>query len=203
MSRSDDETGPDAVGPAVEFVSGRALWRRCCVTVAPAQDENARLLDLAAFADGLLDEEERDRVTERIAADPAAASDVVAARELSSGRAGAPPVGLEPGALERIVARVCAGIGEPTPENVHVLAFAAPPRRGPMRTLAEWSSLAAGIVIASWLGFAMGSGASRSLNYLASSSPSPTVEMGEVGFLPELLDPAIGFLRDSGEGRQT
>jgi len=54
--------------------------------------------------------------------------------------------------------------------------------------LAQWGSLAAAIVFASWLGFAMGSDMSRTLR-----GPLPS---GEANFLPELFDPGGGLLRD-------
>jgi hypothetical protein len=64
--------------------------------------------------------------------------------------------------------------------------------------LAQWGSLAAAIVVASWLGFAMGSGASLDL-----SQPRQQSQAGVDSLLPEVLDPATGFLRDLGEGQQT
>ena len=79
MSRTNRETGTPA-----EFESGRALWRRCQEADAPV-DEAARFLDLAAFADGLLDEEEHDRVAADLAADLAAAGDIAAARQIACG----------------------------------------------------------------------------------------------------------------------
>ena len=65
MSRTNEEAGN--LG---EFERGRSLWRRCQSADAP-MDEAARLLDLAAFAEGLLDEEEHDRVAADLAADRA------------------------------------------------------------------------------------------------------------------------------------
>jgi hypothetical protein len=61
--------------------------------------------------------------------------------------------------------------------------------------LPQWGSLAAAIALASWLGFAMGSEASRSL-----SRPVP---LNDASFLPELFDPGSGFLRDLGEVLRT
>ena len=49
-----------------DWSSDRDLWRRSCLTDAP-EDEAARLLDLAAFADGLLEPDERDRVAALLA----------------------------------------------------------------------------------------------------------------------------------------
>src|SRR6266550_3193472 len=79
----------------------RALWQRSCRTDAP-EDEAARFLDLAAFVDGRLETDERDRVAAMLAADPAAAADVAAARALA-GHIAEPP-----NDLDRVIARACA-----------------------------------------------------------------------------------------------
>ncbi len=78
----------------------RSLWQRCRVLDA-AEDETARFLDLAAYADGLLDIEEEDRVAALLAADPEAAADVAAARALASAE-------LMSAGLGRIIARASA-----------------------------------------------------------------------------------------------
>jgi len=164
--------------------SDRALWQRSRTTEAP-EDEAARFLDLAAFADGLLDTDERERVAALLETDPAAAADVAAARgiilAISETRSG----------LDRIVARACSAVPSAPALPGRVVAF-APRRRRVLQALTQWGSLAAAIAVASWLGFAMGSDAS-----LALSQPAQT---RDVGFLPELLDPGTGFLRDLGEG---
>ena len=165
----------------------RALWRRSCRTEAP-EDDVARFLDLAAFADGLLEPDEHDRVAAFLARDPATSDDVAAARKIDGGA-------VEPPArLERIVARACAILpGDP---NSRVVAFAPPPwRRRVMQGVAQWGSLAAAIALASWLGFAMGSDASRTLGGPVSSN--------DTSFLPELFDPGSGFLRDLSEALRT
>src|SRR5260370_15465848 len=61
-----------------------ALWRRSR-TVDMTEDaaEAERHLDLAGFADGRLDPEDRERVAEWLAVDPVAAADVAAARALA------------------------------------------------------------------------------------------------------------------------
>jgi hypothetical protein len=64
-----------------------------------------------------------------------------------------------------------------------------------VRDLAQWGSLAAAIALASWLGFAIGSDAS-----LALSTPR---QPSDGSLLPELFDPAPGFLRDLGAGVRT
>ena len=187
MSRTNKEA--DDRG---EFGSGRVLWRRCR-SADLAMDEGARFLDLAAFADGLLEGEERDRVAATLAADPAAAADVAAARAIAGGRP-APP-----GGLERIILRASALVAEQATGPNRVLPFPPmPARRHRLQGLARWGSLAAAIIVASWLGFAMGSGASLEL-----SQPAQPNQAGVDSLLPELLDPASGFLRDLGEGRQT
>ena len=85
------------------------------------------------------------------------------------------------------------------PERGRVIPF-APPGRAPRSCtgVAQWGGLAAAIAFASWLGFAMGSGASLTL-----SQPGQPQQVGDENFLPELLDPSTGFLRDLGEGQQT
>jgi anti-sigma factor RsiW len=181
MSRMDEEREELADWPA-----DRALWRRSCLTDA-TEDEASRFLDLAAFADELLETDERDRVGARLAVDPEAASDVAAARALV-GRTDE-----QPGTIERIVARACATL--PGETDARVVPFTPPPRRRIMQHVAQWGSLAAAIAMASWLGFAMGSDASRTLN-------SPLVP-SDTSFLPELFDPGSGFLRDLGEVLRT
>jgi anti-sigma factor RsiW len=181
MSRTDEEREelPD-------WSSDRALWRRSCLTDA-TEDEVSRFLDLAAFADGLLEPDESDRIAALLAADPAARDDVAAARS------GAVPDAL-PGTLDRIVAR--AGAILPSEPTSRVVPFRRPPRRGRiLQSFAQWGSLAAAMVLASWLGFAMGSDASRTLSAPVTSS--------DASFLPELFDPGSGFLRDLGEVLRT
>jgi anti-sigma factor RsiW len=186
MSRTDKATGSPA-----EFESGRALWQCCQLADAPV-DEVARFLDLAAFVDGLLDEEDHDRVAAAVGADPAAADDIAAARQIARG------LDIAPDLIERIVARArplaAAAAGEPDA----TLRFALPVRRRVLPGLARWASLAAAIVLAGWLGFAMGSGASLEL-----TQPAEQIQAGPSYYLPELLDPSTGFLHDLAGGQQT
>ena len=167
--------------------SDRDLWRRSCLTDATV-DEVAHFLDLAGFADGRLEPDERDRVAALLARDPAATDDVAAVRAIDGG------IHLTPEVLDRIVARACATL--PGEIAARVVAFpGAPRRRRVLHGLAQWGSLAAAIAMASWLGFAMGSDASRALSGPVSSS--------ETSLLPELFDPGSGFLRDLGEVLRT
>jgi anti-sigma factor RsiW len=188
MMRTDEEREekPDPL-------SDRRLWQRCRMIDAP-EDEAARFLDLAGFADGRLDAEDQDRVAAVLAADPAAAADVRSARTLD---------GIEEGftGLEPVIARACAifpDAGHPDADHPHgrVIAFATRRSRRPLvQSFAQWGSIAAAIAVASWLGFAMGSDAS-----LALSNPH---QPSDAGFLPELFDPTSSFLRDLGEGLRT
>jgi len=183
MSRAAEEMEDGA-----DRASDRVLWQRCCATDAP-EDDAACFLDLAAFSDGRLDDEdEQDRVAALLAADPAAAADVTAARESAVDQASA--------GLERIIQRACAIVLDPAPTRGRVVPF-APSRlyRPVLQSLAQWGSLAAAIVVASWLGFAMGRDAS-----LALIQP---VQPSDTSYLPEFFDPATGFLRDIGEGART
>jgi len=165
---------------------GLALWQRSCRTDAP-EDETARFLDLAAFADGHLETDERDRVAAVLAADPAAAADVAAARVLAS-RIAEPPEG-----LDGVIARACAILPDNPVAQGEVLTFRLPRQhRSLVYGLCRWGSLAAAIAIASWLGFAMGSDTSLALSQRGAAS--------DASFLPELFDPGTGFLRDLSEG---
>ena len=165
----------------------RRLWQRCR-TMDAAEDEAARFLDLAAYADGLLDIEDQERVAALLAADPDAAADVEAARVAAT----AEPISTE---LERIIARASAisvGAGITSGKVIPLARLRA---RRFFPPLAQWGSLAAAIALAGWLGFAMGSNASLALN-------DHRVQ-NDTGLLPELFDPATGFLRDLGEGPRT
>jgi anti-sigma factor RsiW len=187
MTRIDD-----AMEEPGSFEAGRTLWQRCCAIETPVS-EAERFLDLAGLADGLLDDDdERDRVAAFVAADPAAMSDVAAGRAISAGGIAMP------GGLERIIERAVT-IVDDAPEQGLVTGFAPPPSaRSVLQGVAQWGGLAAAIAFASWLGFAMGSGASLIL-----SQPGQPNRISGENFLPELLDPSTGFLRDLGEGQQT
>jgi anti-sigma factor RsiW len=164
----------------------RRLWQRCR-TIDADEDEAGWFLDLAAYADGLLDIEERERVAALLAADPQAAADVRAAQLADAERTS---VG-----LERMIARASAI--SPDTESVTGKVVPLAPRRGRrlLQISAQWGSLAAAIALAGWLGFAMGSDTSLAL--------SDHRQPSETGVLPELFDPGTGLLRDLGEGLRT
>ncbi len=180
MMQSDEpEQGPNPVD--------RRLWQRCR-TIDAAEDEAARFLDLAAYADGLLDIEEQERVDAFLAAHPEAAADVRAARAL----AGAEPTFA---GFERIITRASALSADTNSVSGKVVPLAPRHGRRLLQSFAEWGSLAAAIALAGWLGFAMGSDTSLALS--DHRQPSDT------GLLPELFDPGTGLLQDIGEGPRT
>jgi anti-sigma factor RsiW len=152
------------------------------------EDEAARFLDLAAYADGLLDTEEQERVAALLSADPETAGDVRAAQALAyAERTSA--------GLERIIARAYAISPDAGSVSGKVIPLAPRPGRRILQTFAQWGSLAAAIALAGWLGFAMGSGTSLAL--------SDRRQPSDTGLLPELFDPGTGLLRDLGEGLRT
>ena len=178
---------PEKMDEPVDRVSDRALWQRCRLAEAPA-DESLRFLDLAAFAEGGLDPDEHDRIAAWLVADPEAAADVAAARSLA-GNSGASSV-----AIDRIVARASTLRPDAPSHRGVVYSIFRPQRRILLHGLAQWGSLAAAIGIAAWLGFTMGSDAS-----IAISQPKP----GDDGAAIELFDPATGFLHDLPAGIHT
>ena len=186
MSRTDS-----TMDKPPDFETGRALWQRCRRLEAP-NDEAERFLDLAAVADGTLDEDDHARVAALIAGDPTAVADVAAARALCAGGMAAPS-GLEP-----IIERAIAIVAAPSERSRIVPLARQASGRAVLQAVAQWGSLAAAIACAAWLGFAMGSGASQSL-----IEPSPATQISDDNTLPELFDPSTGFLRDFGGGQQS
>ena len=117
--------------------------------------KRARFLDLAAFAEGRLDPDERERVAEWLQSHPEAADDIAAARALASAAA--------PEALsETAVARACAlvgGGGASRPGFGHRVPCESRQETRPWamaRSIAQWGGLAAALVVAGWLGFTLG-----------------------------------------------
>jgi anti-sigma factor RsiW len=169
------------------MASDRRLWQRARSTDA-LRDDTARFLDLAAFADGLLDADDRERVAVWLTDDPDAAADVSAARALGN-RDG------HSAELQRVIARACAIRPEADPARGHIVVLAHWRGRRLVQDFAQWGSIAAAVAFASWLGFSMGSDTS-----LALTAPR---QPNEASFLPDLFDPAPAFLRDLGEGSRT
>jgi anti-sigma factor RsiW len=173
-------------GNSEENGTDRALWLRSQATAAP-DNEFERFLDLAAFADGQLDDEEAERVAALLAADPEVASDVAAA--VSAKGNWAPVVEFGRNAeIKRVIARACALA---SPGYGGMPLFARPALRlGAMRGLAEWTSLAAALAMVGWFGFAMGSDASLAF--------AQSAQVSEPSIVHELTDPDNGVLHDLG-----
>lgn len=167
--------------------SDRLLWQRSRTIDAP-EDEAAGFLDLAAYADRLLDPDERDRVAAKLAEDPEATADVSAARSLTA--ADRSYTG-----LDRVIERACSILPEAEPDSGEVVSLAGRRSRRMVQSLAQWGSIAAALAVASWLGFAMGTDTTAALTQFRAP--------GDTGLIPELFDPASGFLRDLGDGLRT
>jgi hypothetical protein len=181
-------SSPEDIDEPAKPLSDRDLWQRCRLADAQ-EDEDLRLLDLAAFAEGGMDPDEHERIAAFLAADPDAAGDVAAA----SATAG--DVGISPAVIERIVARASA-LNTAAPWGAgQILRLFRPRRHLLLHGLAQWGSLAAAIAMAAWLGFTMGSDASLALR-------QPTVSGGDATVI-ELFDPSTGFLHDLPAGVQT
>jgi anti-sigma factor RsiW len=166
-------------------LSDAELWRRSRV-VDVAEDEAERFLDLAGYADGRLGPDERERVAERLASDPVAADDVAAARVVFTPKTLSEPA----------TARACALVGGSRPSGDTVIPFPFQRRYAPrLYGVARWGSLVAAMVVASWLGFALGMDTSLSFAQLR--------QTGDDSFLGELVDPSTDFMRDVTEGTQT
>ncbi len=168
-------------------IADRNLWQRSRVTDA-VEDECDRFLDMAAFADGRLDSDERERIAEWLQSHPEAAGDIAAARALANGGAYRDFVGNKPCARLRACRRqrskpawVCRRIpGEARQET----GFAA---------IAQWGGLAAAMVVAGWLGFTMGMDAS---GMLARNGPG-----FDDGVAQELFGSSPGILPRPDRGR--
>jgi anti-sigma factor RsiW len=163
--------------------SDREVWRRS-QELETTPDEASHLLDLAAFADSRLDDDETARIAALIERDTDAAEDIAAARTLASATMLA--------ADADIVARAEGLIGEALPEATLIAFPARPVVVRPWYSAATWSGLAAAIVLAGWLGFDLGSGISSSPVF---SRPADDASASE------LLDPSP-MLRDFTENSQ-
>lgn len=142
--RADRTGGARPPGPP-----DRDIWRRSQEIEAPA-DEAERLLDLAAFAENRLDEDEAARVTALLARDADAAEDMAAARLMADATMEA--------ADPAIIGRAASLVGD-EPSEARVITFPArQPMARPWFSAARWSGLAAAMVLAGWLGFDLGSG---------------------------------------------
>src|SRR5258708_4532490 len=185
--RGDDDTRRD---PAAGLPDA-ALWRRSrSVELTEDVTEAEGYLDLAGFADGRLDPDDRERVAERLAGDPVAAGDVAAARAFA---ADAEQIEAMP---EPALVRAYALVDGGDTRGATVIPFApSRPNRPRLQGVARWGSLVAAMAVASWLGFTLGVDTSRSYAQIR--------QTGADGLLPQVLDPSAGFLRHLTAGSQT
>lgn len=161
------------------------LWRTSRETDAP-DDEAARFLDLAAFAEDRLDEDDRERVSALIDGHSEVMADVAAARLLVGTAVAEAPT--------EVIVRACAA--HPVPSAAaRILPF---PRFGREAAnwngVTRWAGLAAAVVVAGWLGFNLG--IETWTDYSQISRP------GDDG-TREVLDPATSFMRDLTEASRT
>lgn len=182
MSRTDQTSGE-----SLPNSSDKAIWQYCQATeIEP--DEAERLLDLAAFADARLDPDEHDRVAALLMADIEIAGDIAAARALAT----APPAAAD----EAAIVRAAALVADPPESRGQVVPFRG--RARPAQSLfmlARWGSLAAAVVMACWLGFALGSDASVALSQINQSN--------DENFMGDLVDPSGGVLRSISDGLES
>jgi hypothetical protein len=170
----------------------RELWRHSRAIDA-SDDAAARYLDLAGFAEDLLDPDDRERVAEQLRRDPDAAADIAAARALAD-------AARHPALPEAVIASARALRDPRASQSGGVVPFAPPGRTQPqlhaaMRWGAQWASLAAAIVVAAWLGFTLGVDTSGAF--------SQDTAAAEDSFLNELIDPSANLTRDPTEGARS
>jgi len=148
-----------------------ALWQRWrSLRPAPA-GERPDAMTLAAYVEGRLGLAEAETVEEWLSADPDLAADAASARYAALG-----PL---PEAADGIIARASALV---LPKDERVVALHASARRPSWHRMVRWSAMAASILVASAIGFALGNDTYVSL---AGSHPA--------AFGQELLDPSSGL----------
>jgi len=165
----------------LENASDIEIWGQACASEA-GDDDAERLLAIAAYADNMADEDERQLVTGWLAEDSDIAADIAAAR-LAQGE----PAPAADGVVQRAAALVQG--------SAAIIPFR--PGRQNARVIGGWTGwggLVAATVVASWLGFTLGVDTTRSWTQVRQSDDS---------FLSEMLDPSSGFLRDLSDGSQT
>jgi hypothetical protein len=169
----------------------RELWLLSRDADAP-EDEAARLLDLAAFADGALDEDDGERIAAWLAAHPDEMSDVAAARALAVAPLAAAPLADAPA---EVIARASAAHPSLAPAPAEIVTFPAVHRQAAnWNGLARWGSLAAAVVVAGWLGFNLGIEAWSDYSQIGQGRDDP---------MRELLDPSAGVIRDLTDSTQS
>jgi anti-sigma factor RsiW len=169
-------------GPG-DWTESVALWRRWRLETSAVADAAAPdPLDLAAYADGRLDETQAEPVERWLADHPDAIADLLAAQQAAL----AAPPALAP---EALIARAAALVAAPTG---NVLPLRRAGVRAPRwRSAVAWGSLAASLVGTSLVGFALGTNAY--LNF-ADQPAAATESAGR-----DLLDPPSTFFGDDSD----
>lgn len=158
------------VGP-MNSAEEMALWRRYRLLASAPTGEAPDALMLAAYAEGRLGPAEMEVVEDWLGADAELAADAASARD-----AALRPL---PEADARIVARATALVPAGDGRVVPLRGPATSPR---WQGVVRWSAMAASILIASIVGFALGND-----TYVSLASHPPAV------FGQELFDPPAGF----------
>ena len=128
-------------------VPDEEVWRRS-QSMDAVPDEVEYLLDLAAFAENRLDEDETARIAALVMRDSTGAADVAAAQLLADVEITA----ADPG----VVARAVTLVGDDRPEAMLIAFPTRPSAPRPWFNVATWGSLAAAVMLAGWLGFDLG-----------------------------------------------
>lgn len=159
------------------------LWRRWRAAASPASAAEIGPLALAAYAEDRLPVAEIEAVEDWLAEHPEAAADVLAARRVTRQ---APSEEVPAAIVARAATLVQAGGAE-------VVAFR--PRAGKWGAAIRWGAMAASIVIASLVGFALGNNTYDTYARLAGGA---TATLGQ-----ELLDPPTGLFNSADEDSGT
>jgi hypothetical protein len=151
-----------------------ALWRRWREAAAMTGEPTAPepdALTLAAYAEDRLAAEAVDAVEDWLAANPQVAGDILAARQAATFAAAAAP--------EAIITRAAALVGG---GSAQILPFRAQAARPSWRNAIAWGAMAASILVASVVGFAMGNNTYVTL-----------IDGSSISLSQELLDPPTGL----------
>lgn len=162
----------------------RALWRQWA-TSGGAEVPAPSALELAAYAEGRLNETAAEPVERWLAAHPAGLSDLLG--DIAAARRATPEAEAMPLATAAMIAKAAALVND-AHDNVVPLRRAVPSWRN---TLA-WSSVAASLIAASLVGFVMGGDAYQNL------SRSQTVETASGDTLDAVATLDSAFSDDSG-----
>lgn len=151
-----------------------ALWRRWCEAAATAGEPTAAepdALTLAAYAEDRLAAGGVESVEDWLALNPQVAGDILAARQAEALASAAAP--------EAVIARAAALVGG---SSAQILPFRGHAARPSWRNAIAWGAMAASILVASLVGFAMGN-----------STYVTLIDGSSVSLSQELLDPPTGL----------